>query len=63
MCSNAMDPFLVLSLREDSQKEDQDDGPKFLGRRAIGSWVVAHGGLWWWALVVRVCELLVMACV
>ena len=41
----AMDPFWVLSLREDSRKEDQDDGPKFLGRRAIGSWVVTNGGL------------------
>ena len=48
----AMGPFWVLSLREDSQKDDQDDGLKFLGRRAIGSWVVAHGGLWWWAIVV-----------
>ena len=41
----AMDPFWVLSLRQDSEKEDQDDGPKFLGRRAIGSWVVTNGGL------------------
>ena len=41
----AMDPFWVLSLRQDSQKEDQDDGPKFLGRRAFGSWVVTNGGL------------------
>ena len=41
----AMGPFWVLSPRQDSEKGDQDDGPKFLGRRAIGSWVVTNGGL------------------
>ena len=41
----AMDPFWVLCLREDSQKEDRDEVP-----RKMGYWIL--GGYQWWALMV-----------
>ena len=49
----AMDPFWVLSLREDSQKEDQDEVPRKTGYWILGGyqwWVLmvgCDGGLWW----------------
>ena len=41
----AMGPFWVLSLRQDSEKEDQDEVP-----RKTGYWIL--GGYQWWALMV-----------
>ena len=53
----AMGPFWVLSLREDSEKEDQDEVPRKTGYWILGGyqwWAVmvgSSGGLWWAVMV------------